>query len=106
MYVCMCVCVQLARADRVPRLSIENASKRLDYPAVVYRGAVLAFCRCCHLIGRWIAALKAEKLGLIDEPLMGAVFVSVASRTVHPATNTVCMQGIGGIVQLKCVWQA
>ncbi len=85
----MCVCVQLPRADRVLRFSIENASKRLDYPAVVYRGAVLAFCRCCHTTGRCLAALKAEKHGLIDEPLTGAVFVSVARRIAFPATNTV-----------------
>ncbi len=85
----MCVCVQLPHADRVLRFSIENASKRLDYLVVVYRGAVLAFCRCCHLTGRWLAALKAYKHGLIDEPLTGAVFVSVARRTALPATNTV-----------------
>ncbi len=81
----MCVCVQLPRADRVLRFSIENASKRLDYAAVVYRGAVLAFCHCCHSTGRWLAALEAEKHGLIDEPLTGAVFVSVARRTALPA---------------------
>ncbi len=44
MSVCMCACVQLPRADCVLRFSIENASKRLDYPTVVYRRAVLAFC--------------------------------------------------------------
>ncbi len=55
----------------------------------VYRGAVLAFCRCCHPTGRWLAALKAEKHGLIEEPLMGAVFESVARRTVFPATNAI-----------------
>ncbi len=85
----MCVCVQLARADRVLRFSIENASKRLDYPAVVYRGAVPAFCRCCHPTGRWLRALKVEKHGLIKEPLTGAVFESVARRTARPVTNAV-----------------
>ncbi len=79
----MCVCVQLPRADRVLRFSIENASKRLDYHAVIYRGAVLAFCRCCHPTGRWLAALEAEKHGLIEA---GAVFESAARRT---ATNAV-----------------
>ncbi len=85
----MCVYVLLPRANRVLHFSIENASKRLDYPAVVYRGAVLAFCRCCHPTGRWLAALKVEKHGLIDEPLMGAIFVSVARRRALPATNAV-----------------
>ncbi len=102
----MCVCVQRPRADRLPRFSIENASKRLDYPAVVYCGAVLAFCRCCHLTGRWLAALKAEKHGLIEVPLTGAVFVSVARRKALPATNVVHVYGFGGIVQLMCVWLA
>ncbi len=51
MYACMCVCVQLPRADHLLRFSIKNVSKQLDYPAVVYRGAVLAFCRCCHPTG-------------------------------------------------------
>ncbi len=86
----MCVCVQLPRADRVLCFSIEKASKRLDYPAVVYRGAVLlAFSRCCHLTGRWLLALWAEKDGLIEEPLTGAVFKYIARRTAHTATNTV-----------------
>ncbi len=83
----MGVCVQLPRADCVLRFSIENASKRLDYPAVVYRGAILAFCRCCHPTGRWLPALKVEKHGLIEEPLMGAVFESVARRTATNAVN-------------------
>ncbi len=87
----MCVCVQLPRADRVLCFSIENAHKRLDYLAVVYRGAVLAFCRCCHPTGRWLAALWVEKYGLIEEPLTGAVFESVARRTAHTATNAVRM---------------
>ncbi len=43
-----------------------SPSKRLHYPAVVYRGAVLVFCRCCHPTGRWLAALWAEKYSLID----------------------------------------
>ncbi len=81
-HVCMCVCVQLARADRVLRFSIENASKRLGYPAVVYRGAVVAFCCCCHPTERWLAALEAEKHGLIDEPLMGAVFARGAWQMI------------------------
>ncbi len=83
MYVCMCVCVQLPHTDHLLRFSIKNVSKWLDHPAVVYRGAVLAFCRCCHPTGRWLAALKAEKHGLIEEPLTGAVFESVARLTVH-----------------------
>ncbi len=102
----MYVCVQLPRADRVLRFSIENASKQLDYPAVVYRGAVPAFCRCRHPTGRWLPALWAEKHGLIDEPLTGAVFESVARPTARTATNAVRVYGFGGIVQLKCVWQA
>ncbi len=85
----MCVCVQLLRADRLLRFSIENASKRLDYPAVVYRGAVPAFCRCCHPTGWWLPVLWAEKLGLIEEPLTGAVFESVTRRTACTATNAV-----------------
>ncbi len=85
----MCVCVQLPRADHVLRFSIENASKRLDYPAVVYRGAVLTICRCFHPTGRWLATLWVEKYGLIEEPLTGAVFEFVARRTVPPATNAV-----------------
>ncbi len=85
----MCVCVQLPRADRVLRFSIENASKRLDYPAVVYRGAVLVLSRCCHPTGRWLPALWAKKHGLIEEPLTGAVFESVARRTARSATNAV-----------------
>ncbi len=76
-------------SDRLLRFSIENASKRLDYPAAIYCGAVPAFCRCCHSTGRWLAALKAEKHGLIEKPLTGAVFVSVARRTPRPATNAV-----------------
>ncbi len=102
----MCACVELPRADRLLRLSIMNASKWLYYSAVVYRGAVPAFCSCFHPTGRWRAALWAEKHGLIVEPLMGAVFESVARRTARPATNTVRVQGFGGIVQLMCVWLA
>ncbi len=96
----MCVCVQLPRADRLLRFSIENASKRLDYPAVVYRGAVPAFCRCCHPTGRWLPVLWAEKHGLI---VTGAVFESVARPTARTATNAVRVYGFGGIVQLMCV---
>ncbi len=84
----MCVCVQLPHADRL-RFSIENASKRLDYLVVVYRGAVLAFCRCCHPTGRWLAALKAQKHGLIEKLLTGAIFKSVARRTARTATYTI-----------------
>ncbi len=83
------VTVQLPRAGRLPRFSIENASKRLDCPTVVYRGAVPTFCRSCHPTGRWLAALKAEKHGQIEKPLTGAVFESVARRTALPATNAV-----------------
>ncbi len=85
----MCVCVQLPLADRVLRFSIENASKRLDYLAVVYRGAVPAFCHCCHPTGRWLPAFWAEKHGLMEKPLTGAVFESVARRTARTATNAV-----------------
>ncbi len=88
-HVCMCVCIQLPRADCLLRFSIKNASKWLDYPVVVYRRAVPVFCRCCHLTGRWPPALKAEKHGLIEESLTGAVFESVARHTVHPATNAI-----------------
>ncbi len=52
--VCMCVCVQLPHADRLLRFSIKNASKLLDYPTVVYRGAIVARCGCCHPTGRWL----------------------------------------------------
>ncbi len=68
----MCVCVQLPRADRALRFSIENASKQLHDPAVVY-----------------LATLKAYKHGLLDKPLSGAVFMFVARRTALPATNAV-----------------
>ncbi len=85
----MYVCVFVFNCPALIVCYVENASKRLDYPAVIYRGAVLAFCRCCHPTGRWLAALEAEKHGLIDKPLMGAVFVSVARRTALPATNAV-----------------
>ncbi len=88
----MCVCVQLPRADHLQNVlcySIENASKWLDYPVVVYCGAVPAFCRCCHPTGRRLPALKAEKHGLIEEPLTGAVFESVARHTARRATNVV-----------------
>ncbi len=103
MYVCVCVCVQLPRADRLLCFSIENVSKRLDYPAVVCRGSILAFCRCCHPTGRWRDALKAEKHGLTKKPVPGAVFESVARRPVRPATNTVQVQDFGGIMQLMCI---
>ncbi len=89
MYMYVCVCVQPPRADRLLRSSIENTSKRLDYPAVVYRGAVPAFCRCRQLTGRWLATLWVKKYGLIEEPLTGAVFESVTRRTAHTATNAV-----------------
>ncbi len=104
MYVC--VFVSNCPADGLLRFSIENASKRLDYPAVVYREAVPAFCRCCHLTGRWLPALWAEKQGLIEEPLTGAVFESVARPTARTATNAVRVWGFGGIVLLMCVWLA
>ncbi len=102
----MCVCVQPPHVDCVPCFPIENASKRLDYPALIYRGAVLAFCRCCNPTGRWLAALKADKHDLIKEPFAGAVFKSVARRTARPATNAVRVCGLGGIVQLMCAWRA
>ncbi len=85
----LCVCVQLPRADRVLRFSIENASKRLDYPAVVYCGAVPDFCRCCHPTGRWLPALWTEKHGLIKELLTGAIIEFVARPTARTATNAV-----------------
>ncbi len=87
----MYVCVFVPRADRVLCFSIENASKRLDYPAVVYRGAVPAFCSYCHLTGKWLAALWAEKYGLIEEPLTGAVFESIQGvQHVQLQTRYVC----------------
>ncbi len=43
-------------------LTIENVSKWLDYPTVVYRGAI---CGYCHSTGRWLAAQKAEKHAII-----------------------------------------
>ncbi len=58
----MCVCVQRPRADRLLCFSIENVSKRLDYHAIVYRGAVPACCRCCDPTGRWLAALRMVRL--------------------------------------------
>ncbi len=81
----MCVCVQLPGADRLLRFSIENAYKRLDYPAVVYRRAVPAFGRCCHPTGRWLPALWVKKHSLIEEPLTGAVLESIARRTACTA---------------------
>ncbi len=56
------------------------------------------------LYARCITTLKAEKHGLIEKPLTGAVFDSVARCTVHPATNMVhvCVQGFGGFMQLLC----
>ncbi len=60
-----------------------------DYPVVVYRGALLALCRCYHPTERWLATLKTEKHSLVEEPLTGAIFESVARRTVCPATNAV-----------------
>ncbi len=101
MYVCLC---SPAHTDRVLSFSIENASKRLNYREEVYCGAVLAFCRCCHPAGRWLATLKVKKHGLIDKPLTGAVFVCVARRTTLPAPKAVRVYGFGGIVQLRCVW--
>ncbi len=88
-HVCMHVYLQLPRADHVLRFSIEDASKRLDYLAVVYHEAVPAFCHCCHPTGRWLPTLWVQKHGLIEEPLMGAVFESVARRTSRTATSAV-----------------
>ncbi len=42
-HVCLCACVQLPRAYRLLRFTIENVSKGLDYPTLVYHGAILAF---------------------------------------------------------------
>ncbi len=80
------VCNQQPCADCLLRFSIENASKRLENPMVVYRGAILAFCRGCH---RWLTDLWVEKHGLIEEPFTGAVFESVARHTARTATNAV-----------------
>ncbi len=71
-HVCMCVCVELPRAYRLLRFTIENVSKGLDYPMVVYHGAILAFCGCSHQTGMRLATLKAEKHDVIKKPLMGA----------------------------------
>ncbi len=87
----MC-CVQLSHVDRLLRFSIENVSKRLDYPAVVCRGAIPAFCRCCNPTGRWFATLKAEKHGLIEKPLPGAIFqLVVQTRYVCRVLEESCM---------------
>ncbi len=102
-HVCMCVCVQKPHADRLLRFSIKNASKWPNYPAVVYRGAVPAFYHCCHLTGRWLPALKAEKHGLSKEPLMGAVFESVAQH-IQLQTRYVCTDLEGSCNY--CVWLA
>ncbi len=57
---------------------VENASKWLDYHAVVYRGAVLAFCRCCHSTGRWLAALGRWVMYLcIPTPCLDAFWHAV-----------------------------
>ncbi len=85
----MYVCVFVFNRPALLRFSIENTSKRLDNPAVVYRGAVPAFWRCCHPTGRWLVALWVEKQGLIEELLTGAVFESVTRRTACTATNVV-----------------
>ncbi len=53
-----------------------------------------------HPTGRW---LEAEKRGLIEETLTGAVFESVSTCTVRPATNAVHVHACGGIVQLMCL---
>ncbi len=82
MYVRMCVCVQLLRPDRLLHFSIENVSKRLDYLVVVDCVAILAFCRCCHPTGRWLAALWAEKHNLIEgASLIAGVDWTVMDRT-------------------------
>ncbi len=39
--------------------------------------------------GRWLVGVKAEKHGLIEEPLMGAIFELVARLTAGTATNSV-----------------
>ncbi len=82
MYVCML-------STRPLLFLIENVSKWLDYPVVVHRGLVLAFSSCCHPTGKLPVTLKAEKHSLIEEPLIGAVFESVARHTVRPATNAI-----------------
>ncbi len=68
-------------STRLLRFSIKNVSKWLDYPIVVHRGLILAFSGCCHPPGRLPETLEAEKHSLIEEPLIGAVFESVARHT-------------------------
>ncbi len=82
----ICVRIHLPCADRLLRFSI--VSKKLDYPAVVCCRAILAFCRCCHPTGRWLATLKTMKNCLMEEPVTGAVFELVASCTARPAINS------------------
>ncbi len=99
-HICVCVCVQQPHADRIPRFTIEYVSKRLDYPTVVYRGALLAFCHCCRPTGRWLATLKAEEHGLIEEPLTGAIF-ELGSNTSSYKSG-MCVMCVG-IMHLMCV---
>ncbi len=68
---CVCVCVQLPRTDCLLCFSIENASKRLDYPAVVYHGAVPAFCRCSVLSSDRKVAARSQ--GGETRPNRGAI---------------------------------
>ncbi len=101
MYVCFCstaprwLCTTFLNWERLQAAWL---------PVVVHRGAVLAFCHCCHPTGRWLAALKVEKHGLIEERLTSAVFELVSKRTARPPTNAVRVWCFGGIVQLMCVW--
>ncbi len=64
----MCACVQLPHADRLLHFSIKNVAKWLDYPTVVYCGAVLTFYRCCHPTGRFFQGKETwPNQGAIDE---------------------------------------
>ncbi len=94
----MCVCVQLPRADRALRFSFKNVSKRLDYLVVVCRGAVPAFCRCCHLTGRY-GEIRPNR-GVIDE-----CHLRVHSKvySAYSYKRGMCV-GFWRIMQLMCVW--
>ncbi len=69
MYARMCV---LVRALPTMILNLEHLQ------VAVYREATLDFGGCCQLTRQWLPAFKAEKDGLIQKPLMGAAFNSVA----------------------------
>ncbi len=74
--------------------TIENISKRFVYPTVVYCGAtcILAFAAAViRREGGLPLLTQAEKHNLIEKPLTGVVFESVARFIACSATNTVCV---------------